>query len=208
MGFLSVLSFAHRCVSERLRPGDIAVDATAGTGADTLFLCRAVGAKGTVYAFDIQQEALDRAAGRVAGEPDAPKLHLLLRSHADMREALPLSVHGRVSAVMFNLGYLPGGDPRIVTRPESTLPALDAALSVLKPEGVATAVLYPGHAGGREEAERVERWAEALPESDYQAIVYRFANRGGHSPYVVAVQKRKVYIGYRRDNNESEAQQR
>ena len=32
MGFLSVLSFAHKLVSERLRPGDIALDATAGTG--------------------------------------------------------------------------------------------------------------------------------------------------------------------------------
>lgn len=193
MGFLSVLSFAHRCVSERLRPGDIAVDATAGTGADTAFLCAAVGAKGTVYAFDIQQEALDRAAERVARLPDAPpRLHLLLRSHADMLEAIPASVHGHVSAVMFNLGYLPGGDPDIITRPESTLPAMNAALSVLKPGGILTAVLYPGHAGGREEAERVELWAGTLPEAEYQVVVYRFANRSNNPPYVVAAEKRKV----------------
>ncbi|RKN82267.1 class I SAM-dependent methyltransferase [Paenibacillus ginsengarvi] len=193
MGFVSVLSFAHRCVSERLRPGDTAVDATAGTGADTAFLCKTVGAKGAVYAFDIQQAALDRVAERLEKQPDVPRqLHLLLRSHADMREALPREVCGRVSAVMFNLGYLPGGDPDIITRPDSTIPAFNAALSILKPGGLLTAVLYPGHPGGSEEALLAEQWAEALPEADYQAIVYRFANRSHRPPYVIAVEKRNV----------------
>lgn len=193
MGFLSVLSFAHRCIGERLQPGDIAVDATAGTGADTAFLCAAVGAKGTVYAFDIQQEALDRAAERVGLRQEASgRLHLLLESHANMRQAIPPSDHGRIAAVMFNLGYLPGGDKRIITRPETTVPALDAALALLKPGGIVTAVLYPGHEGGREEAERVESWAASLPEEQCQAVVYRFANRSGNPPYVIAVEKRKV----------------
>jgi predicted methyltransferase len=193
MGFISVLSFAHRCIGERLHPGDIAIDATAGTGADTAFLCTAVGAKGTVYAFDIQQEALDRAAERVGrGQEATGRLHLLLESHANMQEAIPSSDHGRVCAVMFNLGYLPGGDKQIITRPESTIPALDAALSLLKPGGIATVVLYPGHEGGREEAERVGEWAESLPEEHYQVVVYRFANRSNNPPYVIAVEKRKV----------------
>lgn len=193
MGFLSVLSFAHRCVGERLRPGDIAVDATAGTGADTAFLCETVGAKGAVYAFDIQQEALDRVAERIGRRQEASgRLHLLLESHANMRQAIPDAEHGRIAAVMFNLGYLPGGDKRIITRPESTVAALDAALAILKPGGIATVVLYPGHDGGREEAEQVERWAGRLPEEQGQSISYRFANRSNNPPYVIAVEKRKV----------------
>lgn len=194
MGFVSVLSFAQQCAAARLRPGDVAVDATAGTGADTAFLCAAVGAKGSVFAFDIQQEALDRVAARLAALPEAPeKLQLLLENHARLKEALPESARGRVAAVMFNLGYLPGGDKRVVTRPESTLPALDAALSVLRPGGIVTAVLYPGHEGGREEADRVERWAAALPQAEYEALVYRFVNRANNPPYLIAVEKRKVY---------------
>lgn len=190
MGFLSVLSFAHRCAADRLRPGDVAVDATAGTGADTLFLCEAVGPKGTVFAFDIQQQALDRTAERIARlGAAAPDVRLVLRSHADMREVVPAALHGRVRAVMFNLGYLPGGDKRIITRPQTTLAAMEAALSLLAPGGVMTAVLYPGHEGGREEAEAVERWAAALPDGDYRAIVYRFVNRMNEPPYVVAVER-------------------
>lgn len=193
MGFLSVLSFAHRCVSERIQPGDAAIDATAGTGADTAFLCAAVGASGTVYAFDIQQEALDRTAERVSRQQATPqRLHLLLESHANMRQAVPSSDHGRISAIMFNLGYLPGGDKRIITLPEPTIIALDDALSLLKPGGVVTVALYPGHEGGRQEADRVEQWAQSLPEGLFQAIVYRFANRNNNPPYVIAVEKRKV----------------
>jgi len=194
MGFLSVLSFAHKCVLERVRPGDAVVDATVGTGADTAFLCEAIGEKGVLYAFDIQQQALDRASERIGRLPGVPhRLHVLLQSHAEMTEAIPPEHHGQISAVMFNLGYLPGGDPQIITRPESTLPALDAAVSLLKPGGIVTVVLYPGHEGGRGEADRVELWAEALPDSDYQAIVYRFTNKRGIAPYVIAVEKRKVY---------------
>lgn len=194
MGFLSVLSFAHKCVLERIRPGDTVVDATIGTGADTAFLCETVGEKGALYAFDIQQQALDRAAeriGRLSGVPH--RLRLLLLSHADMREAIPPEHHGQISAVMFNLGYLPGGDKQIITRPESTIPALDAAVSLLKAGGIVTVVLYPGHEGGRGEADRVEQWAQELPDAEYQAIVYRFTNKSGIAPYVIAVEKRKVY---------------
>ncbi len=53
MGFMSVLSFAHKLISERLTLGDRAIDATVGTGADTLFLAKATGARGEVYGFDI-----------------------------------------------------------------------------------------------------------------------------------------------------------
>jgi SAM-dependent methyltransferase len=192
MGFLSVISCAHRLAASRIRPGDAAVDATVGTGADTAFLCRAVGAGGIVYGFDIQQEALDRAAQRLAREPglDASRVRFFLRSHAELRDAVPEERRGRISAIMFNLGYLPGGDQEIITRPESTIPALEAAIALLRPGGIVTAVLYPGHPGGREEAEAVERWASLLPESQFQTIMYRFLNRSGNPPYVIAVEKK------------------
>lgn len=62
MGFLSVLSFAHKLIAERLPPGGRAIDATVGTGADTLFLAKAAGPRGGVYGFDIQPQALALAA--------------------------------------------------------------------------------------------------------------------------------------------------
>lgn len=223
MGFLSVLSFAQSLVKERARPGDTLIDATVGTGVDTLFLARVAGQTSRVYGFDVQEEALQQAARRLqadgicveigvsvlgagtrSGGDDAgayarrsfnrsaaaARVKLLHRSHADMAAALPAAVHGKVAAVMFNLGYLPGGDPAVITLPSSTLPALDAALRLLRPGGIVTAVLYTGHAGGAAEADAVCRWAESLPRGEAHVICYRPLNLHVHAPYLIAAEKR------------------
>ncbi|MBE7897315.1 methyltransferase domain-containing protein [Paenibacillus polymyxa] len=193
MGFLSVLSYAHQLVAARVQPGDTAIDATVGTGADTLFLAKAAGKRGRVYGFDIQQAALDYARRRLEEDTSSSlaEVSLLLQGHEQMREAVPDLLHGKVAAVMFNLGYLPseGADLTVITHTDSTLVALEAALHLLRPRGILSAVLYPGHAGGREEAEAVLQWASALPVSSGQSIIYRQLQRDA-SPYVVAVEKK------------------
>lgn len=197
MGFMSVLSFAHKLTAERLAPGGRAIDATVGAGSDTLFLAKAAGPCGGVYGFDIQHAALALAGERLRlAREEAPAalspVTLLQRSHAAMAEAVPPEWCGTVSAVMFNLGYLPAGDAdkTIITEPESTLAALEAALQLLRPGGIITAVLYPGHEGGGREAAAVEAWAAGLAQPDAQSIVYRQLQRDS-APYVVAVEKKK-----------------
>lgn len=193
MGFLSILSYTHQLVAARVQPGDTAIDATVGTGADTLFLAKAAGKRGSVYGFDIQQEALQLARRRLDENASSSlaEVSLLLLGHEQMREAVPGKLHGKVAAVMFNLGYLPseGADPSVITRTDSTLTALGAALQLLRPRGILTAVLYPGHAGGSEEAEAVLQWASALPVSIGQSIIYRQLQRDT-SPYMVAIEKK------------------
>lgn len=193
MGFLSVLSMAHKWIAERTSPGDIVVDATAGGGVDTLALAELVGPNGIVYAFDIQQEALDRTHERLSSLADndkLPKVKLVLGNHAAMAEAVDASVIGQVSAVMFNLGYLPGSsDLTIITEPASTLAALDAAVLLLRPGGIVTCVLYPGHPGGADEAAAVEAWAAQLPQSLAQTVIYRQTQRNT-APYLIAAEKR------------------
>ena len=51
-----------------LKNGSVVIDATAGNGFDTLKLCRAVGDRGKVYAFDIQNQALDETAKKLRAE--------------------------------------------------------------------------------------------------------------------------------------------
>lgn len=192
MGFLSVLSQAQRWVKERAGPGDCVVDATAGNGSDTLFLARTVGPRGRVFAFDVQEEALESTRRRLADDPDAGKLapaELVLAGHETMEAALPADLHGRVAAVMFNLGYLPGASSPLITLPGTTLAALQAAVRLLRGGGALTAVVYPGHEGGKEEAEAVEAWAAELPQTLAQAVVYRFPQKPG-SPYLIALNKR------------------
>ncbi|KGE18953.1 class I SAM-dependent methyltransferase [Paenibacillus wynnii] len=197
MGFMSVLSFAHKLITERLVPGDRAIDATVGTGADTLFLAKALGPRGEVYGFDIQSAALDLArerlqqAGKELNGAIAP-ITLLLESHAAMVESVPPSWPGTVGAVMFNLGYLPSGDAdkSIITQTDSSIAALEASLQLLRPGGIVTAVLYPGHQGGDLEAAAVESWAAGVPTHVAQSIIYRQLQRST-SPYVIALEKKR-----------------
>jgi len=179
MGFPSVLTMAHRLAAERIRPGDAVIDATVGNGVDTEFLAKAVGPTGVVYGFDIQQAA-----------PET-RLELFLASHHRMAELLPADLKGRISAVMFNLGYLPGAEDArsVVTRPETTLAALDASLSFLRPGGALTVVVYTGHEGGLEEGEAVDEWARALPVDIGQVVLYRMAQRP-RAPYLIAVERK------------------
>jgi len=197
MGFMSVLSFAHKLITERLAAGDRAIDATVGTGADTLFLAKTLGPRGEVYGFDIQSAALTLAEERLQQASKesigtiAP-VTLLLESHAAMAESVPLAWHGTVGAIMFNLGYLPSGDAdkSIITQTDSSIAALQAALQLLRPGGVVTVVLYPGHEGGDLEAAAVEAWAAGIPTQLAQSIIYRQLQRST-SPYVIALEKKR-----------------
>ena len=91
---------------------------------------------------------------------------------------------------MFNLGYLPGSSSSLTTAPETTIPALDATVEVLRPGGVVTVVLYTGHEGGEEEAAAVDEWAAELPQTQFQALSYQFVNQQNNPPRLVAVGKR------------------
>lgn len=192
MGFLSILSMAHKWIAERAGKGDTVIDATAGGGVDTLTLAELVGRTGRIYAFDIQRQALDRTRERLSpleAEGKLPDVRLLLRDHAEMADAVEPDSKGRVAAIMFNLGYLPGGDPSIITVPSSTIDALNGAMTLLRPGGMITCVLYPGHDGGNLEAAAVEAWAASLPQGLGQAMLYRQPQRA-QAPYLIAIEKR------------------
>ncbi|MFC5401583.1 class I SAM-dependent methyltransferase [Cohnella soli] len=194
MGFLSVLTQAQRWIAERVRSGDAVVDATAGNGSDTLFLARTVGSGGIVYAFDVQEQALASTRARLeASDPKTggklPEVHLMHAGHERMAELIPQPLRGNLAAVMFNLGYLPGAESPIITQPDSTLAALNTALDLLRPNGIATVVVYPGHEGGREESDAVLSWAAAVPQTVAQAALYRFPQKDA-SPYLIALIKK------------------
>ncbi|WP_031432723.1 class I SAM-dependent methyltransferase [Methylomarinum vadi] len=172
MSRISLPETAHRLIEKRLRNGDIAIDATLGNGHDTLFLARHVGTEGHVYGFDIQSHALDSTRARLTQARLIANVTLFHASHADMVSFIPPEQQGRIQAVMFNLGYLPGSDKTVITRAESTLTALGAACEALAPAGVMTILAYPGHAGGDLETEQVQQWLERLEPSHFHCTIY------------------------------------
>ena len=58
---IELLDLHKKFILEHLHEGDVAVDFTMGNGHDTEFLSKTVGESGHVYAFDIQQAAVDEA---------------------------------------------------------------------------------------------------------------------------------------------------
>ncbi|MDH5785582.1 MAG: 16S rRNA (cytosine(1402)-N(4))-methyltransferase [Chromatiales bacterium] len=171
MARFSLVQQVHQLLARLLQPGDIAIDATVGNGHDTLFLARCVGAGGKVYGFDIQQQALDSAWQRLEQAGETGPVSLYHAGHETMRFVVPASVQGRVRAVMFNLGYLPGGDKGRTTSASTTLAALQAALGLLAPGGVISLLAYTGHPGGRDEAELVKSWSATLALDLFEVIL-------------------------------------
>jgi len=158
---------AQRFIAQVLGPGDLALDATLGKGYDTLFLARAVGETGRVYGLDIQVKALETARARLEHAALANRVVLARADHGGLAGPLPPVPDEGIQAAMINLGYLPGSDKRVVTRPASTLKALAGMAARLQPGGRLTLLAYTGHPGGLEEAEAVETWARALAPSDW-----------------------------------------
>ncbi len=184
-GLGSAVHIAHLIISEAVKEGGCAVDATCGNGHDTLFLARLVGTGGKVYAFDIQEKAICATRTLLEKEGLAQRVQLYQTGHENMDKI----VNTPVDAVIFNLGYLPGGDHTIITRPESTLESMRAALKILRPGGRLVVVAYTGHPGGKEECAIIEEEVACLDSRIFRAVEVSFLNRGTTAPKVIAVEK-------------------
>jgi len=194
-----IVPWSQQLACEVLRPGDLAIDLTAGKGRDALALAQAVGESGQVVAFDLQAEALQQAAAFLhehgwstvfpgAGEtiPERPGIYLVQGCHSTLAE----TVQRPVRAVMANLGYLPGGDPSLITQPESTLAALRQALDLLAVGGRLAVTVYPAHPGGAEEASAVDDFFRHLSRDLWQVLLLRVANRS-EAPYLLVAERLK-----------------
>jgi predicted methyltransferase len=156
---------AHTAVRDVVRPGDIAVDGTAGNGHDTLFLAEVVSPTGRVFAFDTQSAAIQATRRRLHTHGRERTVELIAMCHSRLGEILPPQLE--INAAMFNLGYLPGGDKHVTTLSKTTLAALSACLERLAVGGILTLVAYRGHPGGATEAADVDARIESLPPEQY-----------------------------------------
>ncbi|HML56560.1 MAG TPA: class I SAM-dependent methyltransferase [Solidesulfovibrio magneticus] len=180
------LTFLQHILAEAVRPGDLAVDATVGNGHDTALLARLVGPSGLVYGFDVQAEAIASAERLLAAAGLAERVRLHALGHERLADVLPEADRGRAAAVVFNLGYLPGGDETRVTRPQTTLAALEASREILAPGGVIALACYGGHAGGAEETQAVAGWCRSLPFAGWRVARYELINKPG-GPIVAVI---------------------
>ena len=176
---------AREVILRAVEPGDTVVDATMGNGHDTQMLCETVGPEGRVWAFDVQAKAVEETRNRLRAQGLDSRAELILSGHEHMAEY----VKGPVKAVMFNLGWLPGGDHAVTTRWETTRTAVESALDLLAPMGVLVICAYPGHAEGEREKQELTAFLGGLDNRRYNVLHQRFLNAGPGAPECFVIQK-------------------
>ena len=155
---IDLLDLQKHFILNHLHEGDVAVDFTMGNGHDTEFLSKTVGENGHVYAFDVQELAVRSTAQNLKNAGCAENYTLILDSHHNVKNY----VDRPIKAGMFNLGYLPGSDKTVTTMRETTLPAIEAAISLMDKDAIILVAVYPGHAEGEAEGVMVEEYLSSL----------------------------------------------
>lgn len=186
MDSCQITQWCARFIREQVKPGDLCIDATIGNGNDTLLLSTLCKENGQVLAFDIQEMALTNTRKRLqcAGAPE--NYQLILDSHINMGSyASP----GSVSCIVFNLGYLPGGDHSLSTKAETSIQALEQGLSLLQKSGLISLCIYSGGDSGFQERDQVLAWLSALDPRKYLVIRSDYFNRPNNPPIPVLIIK-------------------
>lgn len=185
---VDLLELQKHFILAHLGPGDVAVDFTMGNGNDTLFLSQTVGPAGRVYAFDLQEEAVVSTRAHLTAKGAPENYTLICASHHRVREF----VSEPFKAGMFNLGYLPGGEEKgVTTKCVTTLPAVQAALDLLAPDGILLVAVYPGHEEGRAEGEMLADYFVTLNRYQFCASTFRILNSPA-APYFFIIEKRNA----------------
>ncbi len=185
-----VTSLAHSIVTEYLAEGDIAIDATIGNGNDTMFLAQTVGDKGHVFGFDIQEKALNETGNLIFSNGLQHSVTLFLQNHAYVRKYIPEEQHGNISAIMFNLGYLPGTDKSLTTETESTINALSDSCDLLTSNGIITVSVYNEQKNGLTEQLAIMKFVETISSKHFETAHIHYPGRVKTPPELFVIRKR------------------
>lgn len=180
--------FSHEMILSTNLENGLFIDATSGNGHDTLFLAQHIDSTSKILSFDIQETAILQTRQLLQKHDLAPKVTCILDSHANISNYL--EPDERVRLAIFNLGYLPGSDKKIITIPSSTLEAIQILLERLEKYGKIIIVSYYSHDGGIEEKDAVEELISALPQKEWSVLKYQFINQINCPPICYVIEKK------------------
>ena len=181
---LDLLDLHKHFLLPHFKRGCAAADFTMGNGNDTLWLSRTMGQGGSVYAFDVQLQALRNTYARLKSENAPDNVTLILDSHSNLKTYIkkPLCVG------MFNLGYLPGGNKLRTTLRPTTKKAVTDAIDVLCPDGALLIAVYPGHEEGFLEGEMLRAFLATYSRFHFGVSEFRFLN-SPTSPFFFLIER-------------------
>lgn len=183
--FKNAVEISRYLMENIVKKGSTAVDATVGNGNDVLVLADLVGNSGKIYGFDIQYDAIKNAERKLKKNNLNMRVKLINDGHENMSKYIV----DYVDFVIFNLGYLPGGDHNIITSPYTTIKALELSLSLLKKGGHVILTSYYGHPGGYEEKVAIENFLYQLNQKMFNVIKFNFINQANNPPILFCIEK-------------------
>ena len=181
-----ITAWCHHWICEHVKEGDLCIDATAGNGNDTQLLCELVGEEGKVLAFDIQSQAVESTKKRLEAKGLLQRANVYLESHTRMDA---YAKEDSVSCIVFNFGYLPGGDHALATQKDTSIAAVKAGLRLLKKGGIMSLCIYSGGDSGFEERDALLEELRTLDGKQYLVIVSSYYNRPNNPPIPVLIVK-------------------
>ena len=175
-----ILDFSKKVIKEKLNHTSIGVDCTLGRGNDALFLSSICD---NVYAFEIQDEAINYSKELFKKE-NINNIKIIKDGHENISNYLE-----RANVFMFNLGYLPKGDKSVTTKTQTTLKALESALSILEVNGLISIICYPGCPSGLDESIEISKYLKDLDQKRYDIIKYEFVNQINNPPFCYIIER-------------------
>lgn len=181
-----ITEWCHHFIRDHVKEGDCCIDATAGNGNDTQLLCELVGEQGKVFAFDIQEEAIANTKKRLEEAGVSERAEVILDSHVNMGT---YAAEASVSCIVFNFGYLPGGDHNLATKGNTSIQAIHEGLRLLKKGGMMSLCIYSGGDSGFEERDAILNELKVLDRKRYLVILSSYYNRPNNPPIPVMIIK-------------------
>lgn len=188
--FQNHLDLVHNYLSRVLKKGDCAIDATCGNGHDTLFLVEQclTENEGYILSMDIQRDALQAAEKKIS-EFFPKEIEKRVTFFHGCHSNFPITlIKNPIKAIVYNLGYLPGGDKSITTHANTTIQSIEAACDLIDNNGIISITCYPGHPEGLIEEELILNYISKLSSFDWNCCYHQWPNRR-KSPSLVLLQK-------------------
>lgn len=181
---------AHDYWKRWIQPGDTVIDATCGNGHDTLALAQLINGTGQVFGYDIQPIAIEKTRHLLQATLTPAQLKTITLHCMSHECFMELSA----KAIIYNLGYLPGGEKTVTTKVSSTLKSLQAACNIVCPGGFISVMLYPGHSEGANEEKEILAFAANLSSQEWSVLHHSWLNRQKAPSLLLLIKKPPLYL--------------
>lgn len=182
----NVNDFNSILINSFIKENFICLDATVGNGNDTLKILRALNGTGKIYGLDIQFNAIESTKALLASESSETEVILINDNH----EFLDKYIHEKLNFIIYNLGYLPGGNKEIKTEADSTLNSLKKSIDLLSDKGLILITVYLSHPGGMDEYRTIINYLSELNQRKYNVFKLQFINQKNNPPITIGVEAR------------------